>query len=95
MTKLKGLWRKSRAFIRATGANVAMMLACRWCRLAIAAGAGLDFAHAMMERSDMADALDAAALAVGAKPGMLAARRHGIGPEYFNANFKGTGSRHQ
>ncbi len=92
MTKLKGLWRKSRAFIRATSANVAMMFGLSLLPLAIAAGAGLDFAHAMMERSDMSDALDAAALAVGAQPGMSQSAATALAQNVFNANFKGTGS---
>ena len=51
MMKTKGLWRRLRAFSRATGANVAMMFGLSLLPLAIAAGAGLDFARAMMVRA--------------------------------------------
>ena len=55
----------ARRFARATGANVAMMFGLALVPLAIATGAGLDFAHAMMVRESISDALDSAALAVG------------------------------
>ena len=75
---------------RATGANVAMMFGLSLVPLAIAAGAGLDFAHAMMVRNDMADALDAAALAVGAAAPALSspARRQSAGAKYFQRQFQ-------
>ena len=85
---MRGLWRGWRAFARATGANIAMMFALSAVPLAIAAGAGLDFASAMMARNDMSDALDAAALAVGASKGTNTALAQSV----FNANYKGTGS---
>jgi Flp pilus assembly protein TadG len=69
-----------------------MMFALSLLPLAMAAGAGLDFAHAMMVRNDMSDALDAAALAVGAKPGISTADATTLAQNVFNANYKGTGS---
>lgn len=92
VTKIRGLWRRLRAFTHATSANVAMMFALSLLPLAVAAGAGLDFAHAMMAKNDMEDALDAAALAVGAKPGLTQADAKTLAQNVFNANYKGTGS---
>jgi Flp pilus assembly protein TadG len=89
MGKIKSIWRRVRAFGRANGANVAMMFGLSLVPLAIAAGAGLDFARAMMERSAISDALDAATLAIGAKPGMTASDAQTLAQNVFNANYKG------
>ena len=89
MGKSWGIWRSLRAFGRANGANVAMMFGLSLVPLAIAAGAGLDFARAMMERSAISDALDAATLAIGAKPGMTASAAQTLAQNVFNANYKG------
>ena len=86
------LFGKLRAFARATGANVAMMFGLSLIPLAIAAGAGLDFANAMMVRNDMSDALDAAALALGARNGLNSTQAQALAQSVFNANYKGTGS---
>ena len=86
------LFGKLRAFARATGANVAMMFGLSLIPLAIAAGAGLDFANAMMVRNDMADALDASALALGARNGLSSSQAQALAQSVFNANYKGTGS---
>ena len=56
--------------------------------LAIATGAGLDFAHAMMVRQSMLDALDAAALAVGAQPGLSQTDAQKLAQQVFDANYK-------
>ena len=92
MTKTKGLWRKLRAFTRATGANVAMMFGLSLLPLAIAAGAGLDYAQAMMVRANMMDALDAAALAVGGQPGITQSAANALAQSVFSANYKGPGT---
>jgi Flp pilus assembly protein TadG len=92
MRKTNGIWQSLRAFGRANGANVAMMFGLSLVPLAIAAGAGLDFARAMMERSAISDALDAATLAIGAKPGMSASNAQALAQNVFNANYKGQGS---
>ena len=83
---------KLRAFGRHKGANVAMMFALSLLPLAIAAGAGLDFANAMMVRDDMADALDAAALALGAQNNLSSTDANTLAQKVFNANYKGPGS---
>ena len=92
MGKIWGIWRSLRAFGRANGANVAMMFGLSLVPLAIATGAGLDFARAMMERSAISDALDAATLAIGAKPGMSASDAQTLAQNVFNANYKGSDS---
>jgi Flp pilus assembly protein TadG len=89
MRKIKGIWQSVRAFGRAKGANVAMMFGLSLVPLAITAGAGLDFARAMMERGAISDALDAASLAIGAKPGMSASDAQALAQNVFNANYKG------
>ncbi|HXS05493.1 MAG TPA: pilus assembly protein [Rhizomicrobium sp.] len=76
-----------RAFSRATGANVAMMFGLAIIPLAIAVGAGLDFANAVMVRNQISDALDAAALAVGAN--RTSSNVNQLATDAFNANYKG------
>ena len=61
---------KTRAFLKAKRGNVAMMFAIAMVPMTLAAGAGLDFARAMLVRQQMTGALDAAALAVGSTTGL-------------------------
>ncbi|HEY4274756.1 MAG TPA: pilus assembly protein TadG-related protein [Rhizomicrobium sp.] len=91
MIQFSDLKRKVRAFARAKGANVAMMFALSLLPLAIAAGAGLDYAHAMMVRANMMDALDAAALAVGSQVNNKNTDFNTLAQDVFNANYKGPG----
>ncbi len=91
MIQFSNLKRKVRGFARATGANVAMMFALSLLPLAIAAGAGLDYAHAMMIRANMMDALDAAALAVGSQVNNKSTDFNKLAQDVFNANYKGPG----
>lgn len=91
MDKMNAFWSTLRAFMRAKGANVAMMFALSLLPLAVAAGAGLDYAQAMMVRSKMLDALDAAALAVGAQPNLTSAQATTLAQSVFDANYKGPG----
>jgi Flp pilus assembly protein TadG len=92
---------KARAFLRARGANVAMTFALSLVPLCIAGGAGIDMARAYMVRSSMAEALDAAALAVGAssgKPSSCDTSQSGasqacqdlqkLAQKYFDSNYK-------
>ena len=78
------------SFADSTRGNVAMMFAvCLIPLIAVTTG-GMDYVHAMLIRSEMSDALDAAALAVGstknpADPSKLA-------QDFFNANYNGSGS---
>jgi hypothetical protein len=57
--------------------------------ITIAAGAGLDFARGLMVRARIAQALDAAGLAVGgaSKSGMSQSQLQTLAQQYFNANY--------
>src|SRR5215475_8086165 len=92
MGKRSGLLCTLRAFGRASGANVAMMFGLSLLPLAIAASAGMDFANAMMVRNQMSDALDAAALALGAQNNLSGTAAQQLAQKVFNANYKGDGS---
>lgn len=91
MNRINAFWPTLRAFVRAKSANVAMMFALSILPLAIAAGAGLDYAQAMMVRSKMMDALDAAALAVGGQPKLSQTAANALAQSVFDANYKGPG----
>jgi Flp pilus assembly protein TadG len=91
MSRFSALEHKIRAFVRAKSANVAMMFALSLLPLAIAAGAGLDYANAMMVRANMMDALDAAALAVGSQVNNKDTDFNKLAQDVFDANYKGPG----
>jgi Flp pilus assembly protein TadG len=75
-------------FRRSTRANVAMIFGISLVPLTVAAGAGLDLARGMLVHSQLIQALDAAALAVGGTPGLTAAQMKTLAQQYFNANYK-------
>jgi len=89
MGKSSGFLSRLRAFGRATGANVAMMFGLAMLPLALATSAGIDFANAMMARNQMMDALDAAALALGAQNTLDSASAKTLAQKVFDANYKG------
>lgn len=76
------------AFRRADRGNVAMIFALSLLPLTIAAGTGLDFSRAMIVRTRMASALDAAGLAVGASHGLSQSQIQKLAQSYFDANYK-------
>jgi len=76
------------AFRRSVRANVAMIFALSIVPVGIAAGGGVDLARSMVVRSALANALDAAGLAVGATPGLTAAQMQTLAQQYFAANYK-------
>ena len=80
-------WAKVRAFPSATNGNVALIFGLMLVPLALAAGAGLDYSRAMVVRARMAQALDAAGLAVGATSGMSQSQIQTLAQNYFNANY--------
>jgi Flp pilus assembly protein TadG len=53
----------------------------------IAAGAGVDLTRALVVRSRLAEALDAAGLAVGATSGLTTAQIQQLAQNYFNQNY--------
>ncbi|MDR3526374.1 MAG: pilus assembly protein [Rhizomicrobium sp.] len=67
--------------------NVAMIFAIALVPTAIAVGGGLDYARATMVRSAMNEALDAAALAVGASKNLTDSQAQALAQQYFNANY--------
>ena len=84
---LKAIAAKARAFVRSKRGNVAMMFAIAMVPMVLAAGAGLDFARAMLVRQQMSGALDAAALAVGSTSGLTQTSAQALAQKYFDANY--------
>jgi Flp pilus assembly protein TadG len=85
--KLKAIAAKARVFVRSRRGNVAMMFAIAMVPMTLAAGAGLDFARAMLVRQQMTGALDAAALAVGSTTGLDQTAAQALAQKYFDANY--------
>jgi Flp pilus assembly protein TadG len=83
---------RARAFAAARRGNVAMIFALTLIPLCIAVGAGLDYARAVVVRSNMSEAIDAAALAVGSTTGLTTAQMQTLAQQYFNANYKADSS---
>lgn len=77
----------ARNFLRCKRGNIAMIFGVALVPIMIGAGAGLDFARAMMVRQQMGEALDAAALAVGSTPGLDATKAQDLATKFFNANY--------
>jgi Flp pilus assembly protein TadG len=78
-----------RDFITSRRGNVAMMFGIALVPMTIAAGAGLDYARGALVRSQMSDALDAAALAVGSTTGLTKETAEALAQKYFDANYAG------
>jgi Flp pilus assembly protein TadG len=79
------LWR---AFASNRRGNVALIFALSLIPLVLAAGAGLDYARGVIVRNALSRALDSAALAVGASPGLSQAQIQTLAQQYFDANYK-------
>ena len=75
-------------FFRNSDANVAMIFAISIIPVTIAAGAGLDLSRAMIVKSNLTEALDAAALSVASTNGLTQAQMQTQAQNYFNANYK-------
>ena len=84
--------RRVRAFAAAKRGNVAMIFALSLIPLCVAAGAGLDYARAIVVRSNMAQAINSAALAVGSTTGLTTAQMQTLAQQYFTANYKADSS---
>lgn len=74
-------------FARARRGNVAMIFALALIPITVAAGAGLDLSRALMERARLAEALDAAGLAVGATQNLSTDQIQKLATAYFDANY--------
>jgi Flp pilus assembly protein TadG len=79
---------KLAAFAKCSRGNIAMMFGLTVIPMALAAGTGVDLARTMVARTQIADALDAAGLAVGATNGLDDAQMTDLARKYFNANYK-------
>src|SRR6202000_773424 len=74
-------------FARNRRGNVATIFALTLLPMTIAAGAGVDLTRALVVRSRIAEALDAAGLAVGASQGLTTAQIQQLAQNYFNQNY--------
>lgn len=79
--------KRVRQFLQAKNGNVAMIFGITLIPIAIAAGTGVDFSRALIVRARMAEALDAAGLAVGAAQNLTASARAALAQSYFDANY--------
>src|SRR5450755_110769 len=87
-SKFRNILGRARAFLSNRDANVAMMFGLSLIPMTIAAGAGVDMSRAMIVKSSMTEALDAAALAVASTNGLTTAQMNALAQNYFNANYK-------
>jgi Flp pilus assembly protein TadG len=87
------MWNRARnllrSFISSHRGNVAMMFGIALVPITIAAGVGLDYARGALVRSQMSDALDTAALAVGSTTGLTRETAEALAKKYFDANYAG------
>lgn len=72
---------------RCKRASTAMVVALAFVPVVLGAGTGVDLARAMVVRTRLAEALDAAGLAVGASRGLSQAQMEVLAQNYFNANY--------
>jgi hypothetical protein len=77
----------SKVFARSKRANVSMIFGLSLIPITLGAGLGLDMARAMIVRSRLAEALDAAGLAVGGTSGLSQSQMQTMAQQYFNANY--------
>jgi Flp pilus assembly protein TadG len=80
--------KRVRVFAASIRGNIAMIFALTLIPLCFAVGAGLDYARAVVVRSTMSAAIDAAALAVGSTTGLTNAQMQTLAQQYFTANYK-------
>ena len=104
MGKLSALRAAARSFIKDSRGNLALIVALSAIPMTLAVGAGVDYTRGLVVHSNMADALDAAALAVGAAKTKPSSCTYGgansaacaplqqIAQQYFDANFKADGT---
>lgn len=78
---------KTRNFLSDARGNVATIFSIALAPLTLMAGGAVDFNQAMGARARLAEALDAAALAVGSQPGLDEARAEAMVMDYITANY--------
>ena len=74
-------------FANCRRANVAVVFAIALVPVICAAGVGVDYGRALVVRTRLAEALDAAALAVGAMHNLSQAQMQTLAQNYFTANY--------
>ncbi len=84
---LRSVIARASEFRRATRGNVGMIFGLALIPLCLAAGAGLDMSRAMITHARIANALDAAGLAVGTQPGLDQAAMQKLAQQYFAQNY--------
>jgi Flp pilus assembly protein TadG len=84
---MAGILSKFGQFLRATGGNVATIFAISLVPVSVMGGGAVDFAQAMNARGRLAEALDAAALAVGSQPNLPIAAAEQMALDYIEANY--------
>ncbi|WP_069440551.1 pilus assembly protein [Methyloceanibacter superfactus] len=85
MLQAVGLW--FRHFARNTKGNVAVLFGLALIPIMIGVGGAVDYGRALLVRERMADAADAAALAIGSWSGLTEAELKVKAQQYFNANY--------
>ena len=74
-------------FLNAKNGNVSMVFGLTAIVLLLGGGAGIDWSRAMVTKSRLAAALDAAGLAVGTTSGLTTDQMQALAQKYFDANF--------
>lgn len=81
------LFDKIRRFYSHTGGNVATIFAMALMPIAVLSGGAVDVSQAMNARARLAEAMDAAALAVGTQINLTDAEASRVAWDYINANY--------
>src|SRR5580692_223638 len=79
--------KRTRALFNAKDGNVAIIFGLSLIPITAGAGVGLDFARALLVRTRLSEALDAAGLALGSTNGLTTAQQQTMAQSYFNANY--------
>jgi len=84
---MRGIISKFAHFLRSSGGNVATIFAIALVPISVMGGGAVDFAQAMNARGRLAEALDAAALAVGSQPNLSLGQAEQMALDYIEANY--------
>jgi len=84
---MRGIVSKLGDFFRSTAGNVATVFAISLVPISVMGGGAVDFAQAMNARGRLAEALDAAALAVGSQPNLTRGQAEQMALDYIEANY--------
>lgn len=84
---LRASGRSLRSFAQDTKGNVAILFGVALIPILLGVGAAVDYGRALVVRERMADAADAAALAIGSWPGLTQDELKTKAQQFFNANY--------